>query len=72
MSDAARCLTVVGERAGEYVVDEELADGRLVIRPETSAAAMNRRTGVEPISPDEFNTFLAEHGEQMLPADDEG
>jgi hypothetical protein len=33
---------------------------------------MNRRTGVEPISADEFSAFLAEHGEHMLPADDEG
>jgi hypothetical protein len=58
----ARRLTVVGELAGEYVVDEELADGRLVIRPETSAAAMNRRMGVESVSPDDVSACLAEHG----------
>jgi len=34
MSDAARHLTVLGDRTGSFVIEEELADGRLVIRPE--------------------------------------
>jgi len=70
VSDGARHLTAVGELAGEYVVDEELTDGRLVIRPNTSAAAMRRRLDAEPVSDEEFQRLIAEHG--ILPADDEG
>lgn len=70
MSDAAQRLTVVGDRAGEYVVDEELADGRLVIRPDTSAAAMRRRMGAKPITGEEFDRLVAEY--EILPPDGEG
>ena len=67
MADTARHLTATGDVAGEYVVDEELPDGRLVIRADTSAAAIRRRAGLEQIGADEF----AEHFGQ-LPTDDEG
>jgi hypothetical protein len=60
-------LTVVGERAGEYIVEEELPDGRLVIRADTSAAAMRRRAGLEQISDEEFVDAFGD-----LPTDDEG
>jgi hypothetical protein len=69
---ATEHLTVVGERGGDYIIDEELPDGRLVIRADTSAAAMNRRMGTEPISTEEFEAFVAEHRDEMLPPDDEG
>jgi hypothetical protein len=79
MADTERHLTVRGDLAGEYVdlageyvVDEELPDGRLVIRADTSAAAMHRRQGLEPLSAETFDEFLAEHGDQLLPPDDEG
>lgn len=62
-----RHVTLAGDLAGEYVVDEELADGRLVIRPDTSAAALNRRMGVKPISAPEFEEHFGH-----LPTDDEG
>ena len=67
MADTARHLTATGDVAGEYVVDEELPDGRLVIRADTSAAAIRRRAGLEQISADEF----AEHFGQLR-TDDEG
>lgn len=67
MADTVRHLTATGDVDGEYVVDEELPDGRLVIRADTSAEAIRRRAGVEQISADEF----AEHFGQ-LPSDDEG
>jgi hypothetical protein len=70
MAYAARHLTVIGELAGEYVLDEELPDGRLVIRPDTSAVAIRRRMGGEPITGEEFDRLVAEHG--ILPPDDEG
>ncbi len=67
MAETLRHLTVSGDVAGEYIVDEELPDGRLVIRADTSAAAIRRRAGLEEISADDF----AEHFGQ-LPTDDEG
>jgi hypothetical protein len=67
MADPARHLTVTGDLDGEYIVDEELPDGRLVIRADTSAAAMRRRAGLEQISADEFDRHFGQ-----LPTDDEG
>ena len=67
-----RHLPVVGERAGEYLIEEELPDGRLVIRADTSAEAMNRRMGLTRIPSADFEAWIAEHGDQLLPRDDEG
>jgi hypothetical protein len=64
---AAR-ITLAGDLNGEYVVDEVLADGRLVIRPDTSAAAIRRRQGLEPISGAEFEQhFGTLHSENERP-----
>lgn len=64
-------VTLGGEMSGEYLVDEVLEDGRVVLRPDTGAEAINRRLGVQPIGGEEFADFLAENPD-MLPADDEG
>lgn len=69
MSDAERHLTVLGDRTGSFVIEEELPDGRLVIRPESAPPpALPGR----PMTSDEFEQFLAEHGPHMLPSDTEG
>jgi hypothetical protein len=60
-------ITVAGDLKGDYVVDEVLDDGRLVIRRDTSADAIRRRQGLEPISPTEFEQQFGH-----LPTDDEG
>ena len=60
-------ITVAGDLAGDYIVDEVLNDGRLVIRPDTGAAAIRRRQGLEPISREEFDQVFGE-----LPTDQEG
>ena len=60
-------VTVAGDLSGEYLVEEGLEDGRLVIRPDPSADAIRRRLGVEPISPEEFERELGH-----LPQDNEG
>ncbi len=61
---------------GDYVVDEVLDDGRLVIRRNTSADvirrntsadAIRRRQGLAPISPTAFEQQFGH-----LPTDDEG
>lgn len=70
MSDAARHLTVLGDRTGSFVIEEELADGRLVvIRPEAEPRSSVRG---RPMTQDEFDDVMAEHGPHMLPGDDEG
>ena len=48
-------VTVTGDLAGEYIVDEMLDDGRLVIRPDTSAPAIRRRQRLEAITREEFD-----------------
>ena len=60
-------ITLAGDLNGEYVVDEVLDDGRLVIRPDTSAQAIHRRQGLEPISAGEFEQHFGH-----LPTDHEG
>jgi hypothetical protein len=56
-----------GELSGEYVVDEVLEDGRIVLRPDTSAAAIRQRAGLEPVTDDEFQRAFGH-----LPSDSEG
>jgi len=60
-------ITLAGDLNGEYVVDEVLDDGRLVIRSDTSATAIHRRQGLEPITTEEFDQDFG-----YLPADQEG
>jgi hypothetical protein len=64
-------VTLAGDMSGEYLLDEVLDDGRVVLRPNTSAQAINRRLGVRSISSEEFADFLA-GSPDMLPPDDEG
>lgn len=40
--------------AGEYVLEERLEDGRVVLRPDTSAESIERRLGVKPASQEGF------------------
>ena len=56
-----------GELSGEYVVDEVFEDGRIVLRPDTSAAAIRERTGVDPVTDDEFERAFGHP-----PSDSEG
>ncbi len=53
--------------AGAYVLDEQRADGSLVLRPDTSAEAIGRRQGGRPMTSEEldhhFNDLLAPDGE---------
>lgn len=67
MGDVERHVTVAGAFVGEYVIDEQLADGRIVIRPDTSASAIRRRAGLESIGEAEFSERFG-----SLAVDDEG
>jgi hypothetical protein len=59
-------VTLSGKFSGEYLVDEVVDDGRLVLRPDTSAAAIRERGGLEQISDAEFAAAFGH-----LPTDDE-
>jgi hypothetical protein len=60
-------VTLVGDRAGDYLVEEELADGRLVLRPEpTYPSVMSARNGRAATSEERDQTLGA------LPTDGEG
>jgi hypothetical protein len=65
-------VTLSGDRTGEYVIEEERPDGRLVLVRDTSIAAIRRRQGTRALTPDEFAEFMAEHGPHMQPPDGEG
>ena len=69
--DPVRRVQVSGaDLDGEYLVDEEMPDGSIVIRPNTSAAGMRRRLGLEQMGPGEFQRIVAESG--IAPPDGEG
>ena len=56
-----------GELIGEYVVDEVFEDGRIVLRPDTSAVAIRQRAGLAVVTSDEFDQAFGH-----LPTDNEG
>lgn len=61
-------VTLSGDRAGEYVVIDESADGELTLVPDTNIAAISRRHNLTPATLAEFE---AEYG-PVLPPDGEG
>ncbi len=70
MSDT-RLLKVTGDVDGNWIVDAELPDGRLVIRPADYPTVLTAGTG-RPLTEEELEAFWAKHGPHMLPADHEG
>ena len=53
--------------AGDYIVAERHPDGSVLLAPDTSIAAIRRRTGTRPMTPEEFEQHFGH-----LPSDDEG
>lgn len=69
---AQRHVKLTGDVEGSYVIEESLADGRLVVAPEwpskeTSVEAILERAGGERMSPGEFDKHFGH-----LPTDGEG
>ncbi len=67
-----RHVKLSGDVEGSFVVEEALADGRLLLAPEwpskeTSADAILERAGGKRMSPEEFNKHFGD-----LPIDGEG
>ena len=60
-------VTLRGDIAGEYVVEDRRPDGRLVLAPDTSIGAIRRRLGTQPMSAEEFGRHFGD-----LPTDGEG
>jgi hypothetical protein len=55
------------EVAGDYVLEERHPDGSLLLRPDTSVEAMERRAGLRPMTEEEFEEVFGD-----LPRDGEG
>jgi hypothetical protein len=64
----ANRVTLSGDLTGEYVVVEQRDDGSVVVKPDTSMAAIRRRLGVTSATLEEF---VAEYG-PIQPPDGEG
>jgi hypothetical protein len=67
-------VTLSGDRAGEYLIEEERADGRLVLAPDpddpylkVTWADILKRSGGRELTADEFERHFGD-----LPTDDEG
>jgi len=59
-------VTLAGDRAGDYLVEEELADGRLVLRPEPAYPTVMPVRNGRAATPDERERILGalpSHGE---------
>jgi hypothetical protein len=65
-------VTLSGGRGGRFVIEEERPDGRLVLAPDISAAAIRERGGSRRLTAQEWQDFLTEYGPQMQPPDGEG
>lgn len=65
-------VTLSGDIAGDYVVEDRRPDGRLILVPDTSAEALRARGASRSLTEREWQGFLAEYGPHMLPPDDEG
>ncbi len=65
-------VTLSGDIAGDYVVEDRRPDGRLILVPDTSAEAIRARGSSRSLTEREWKRFLAEYGPHMLPPDDEG
>jgi hypothetical protein len=60
-------VTLSGDLSGDYVVEDERPDGRIVLRPDLSVKAMLARHGERKLTPEEFEQHFGQ-----LPTDDEG
>jgi hypothetical protein len=60
-------VTLAGARTGEYLVEEELADGRLVLRPEPAYPSVMPARNGRDATPEERERILG-----AVPSDGEG
>lgn len=60
-------VTLNGDLSGDYVVEDQHPDGRVVLRPDLSVRAMLARHDLRELTPDEFERHFG-----ALPTDGEG
>ena len=60
-------VTLSGGRGGEYVIEEERPDGRILLAPDTSWKAILARGGGRELTEQEWQDFLTEYGPLMQP-----
>lgn len=60
-------MTLSGDLSGDYVVEEQRPDGRVVLRPDLSFTAMPSSDGERELTPQEFDRHFG-----TLPTDGEG
>ncbi len=76
---AQQHVTLSGDRAGEYFIEEERPDGRLVLVPDPDDpyptitwSEILKRSGGRELTREEWEQFMAEHGPYIGPPDGEG
>lgn len=62
-------LAIGDSHATRYVVERELDDGRVLLRPQTELEAMHQDLGSRPLSEEEFEELVAPY---LGPPDGEG
>jgi hypothetical protein len=60
-------VKLTGDLSGDYVVEDQRPDGRLVLRPDLSVAAILARHGERELTAEEFDGHFGH-----LPTDGEG
>ncbi|HEY2768623.1 MAG TPA: hypothetical protein VGI76_10210 [Solirubrobacteraceae bacterium] len=65
MADNAIHVTLTGDLTGEYLIEQELPHGRLLLRPNPTQVAASFPG--RPATPEEYQQILG-----ALPTDDEG
>ncbi len=60
-------VKLTGDLSGDYVVEDQRADGRLVLRPDLSVSAIVARHGERELTSEEFDRHFGH-----LPTDGEG
>ncbi|MGE5335941.1 MAG: hypothetical protein ACM3JL_00790 [Nitrososphaerota archaeon] len=63
---------LVADRDGEYILTEKRPDGSITLVPDTSWKAIRERSGARDATKEEWESFMQEHGPNMLPPDGEG
>jgi hypothetical protein len=48
MAEKTMHVTLAGDRAGDYLVEEEMPDGRLLLRPDSSYPKVMPSFGIQP------------------------
>ena len=54
-------LAIGGSQTTGYVVEQQLEDGRVVLRPQTEVERMHQEHGSRPLTQPQFDELIAPH-----------